>query len=748
MAQPESAILTSGEGRRPAPPLMAGMLPALTSVSITTLLTVVACVSYSAIIFSGPLAAHYAVGVGLAFVSAIVLTLVVCVSSSYPGSLAYAQAEPAVILAVIVQGTAASLIDAAAPQQVLPTVLVVISLSSLLCGLCFLLLGWLRYGDLVRFVPLPVVGGFLAGVGYLLVKSSLTATLGPVLAAELPWSLLRADAIAHWLPGVGCGLTLWLLQARRNSLLNMPLVLGGLVTLFWLGAALAGAAPRDLADAGWLYADLPAGRLWSAGQHVARLDLVAWELLPGHALEFLTLLVVTTLAMLLTANSIELSVDRDIDLNRELRWLGLGNLTGGLLGALPGYHSTSGSILTHRLGTPWRTVGALTATSCLVVFLIGPGLLAVMPKMVAGTILFYVGLGLMVDWLYKTWSRMHPADYLVLALVFGAVAFVGLIEGLAIGIAAGLIIFVLRYSRIDAVRNTGSGATLHSNLERTVAAREALKRLGEGTFVLTLQGYVFFGTSHKLLSLIRQRMLDPEAAPLCFLVLDLHLVSGLDSSAAGSFAKLARYAKERGFTVLLASVSAPVSAMFRREGLLAAEGPVRVLPDLDRALEWSETRLLERERLAMLDAVVPIEQTLATAFSDPVDRTVFARHLAPHEFAAGETLIAQGADSDDLLFLESGRVEVRLELAGRAALRLRGMEPGTVVGEIAFYLGVPRSASVVATQPGRAYRLTRAALEQIERERPRIATLFHQHMARLIAGKLNDTNATLGALLR
>ena len=371
-----------------------------------------------------------------------------------------------------------------------------------------------------------------------------------------------------------------------------------------------------------------------------------------------------------------------------------------------------------------------------------------MPKMVAGTILFYVGLGLMVDWLYKTWSRMHPADYLVLALVFGAVAFVGLIEGLGIGIAAGLIIFVLRYSRIDAVRNTGSGATLRSNLERTVAAREALKRLGEGTFVLTLQGYVFFGTSHKLLSLIRQRMLDPEAAPLCFLVLDLHLVSGLDSSAAGSFAKLARYAKERGFTVLLASVSAPVSAMFRREGLLAAEGPVRVLPDLDRALEWSETRLLERERLAMLDAVVPIEQTLATAFSDPVDRTVFARHLAPHEFAAGETLIAQGADSDDLLFLESGRVEVRLELAGRAALRLRGMEPGTVVGEIAFYLGVPRSASVVATQPGRAYRLTRAALEQIERERPRIATLFHQHMARLIAGKLNDTNATLGALLR
>ena len=575
MAQSRTVTSTSSEAHHGAPSWARGMLPALATVPITTLLTVITCVSYSAIIFSGPMSAQYSVGVGLAFVSAIVLTLVVSFSSSYPGSLAYAQAEPAVILAIIVQGIAMSLIADAAPEQVLPTVLVVVSLASLLCGLCFVLLGWLHYGDLVRFVPLPVVGGFLAGVGYLLVKASLTVALGPALAAELPHSLLHGDAMAHWLPGVGCGLMLWLLQARRGSSLNLPVVLGALIALFWLAAALSGATADELVDAGWLYADLPADNLWSAGQHVSRLDLVAWRLLPGHALEFLTLLVVTTIAMLLTANSIELSVGRDIDLNRELRWVGLGNLTVGLLGALPGYHSTSGSILTHRLGAPWRVVGALTAASCLAVFLIGPGLLALMPKMVAGTILFYVGLGLMVDWLYQTWSRMHPADYFVLFLVFVFVAFVGLIEGLGIGIAAGLVIFVLRYSRIDAVRNVGSGATLHSNLERTEAARQALKRLGEGTFILTLQGYVFFGTSHKLLSLIRRRMLDPEAAPLRFLILDFHLVNGLDSSAAASFTKLARYSTERGFTVLLASVPVQVIAMFRREGLLTAAGSVR-----------------------------------------------------------------------------------------------------------------------------------------------------------------------------
>jgi sulfate permease, SulP family len=748
MVQLRAAISTVDEHRQGPISVTRRLLPAFATVPITTLLTVVTCVSYSSIVFSGPLAGFYGIGVGLAFVSAIVLMLTVSLTSSYPGSLAYAQAEPAVIVAVIAQGMATSLIADGTPEQVLPTVLVTISISSILCGLCFALLGCLRYGDLVRFVPLPVGGGFLGGIGYLLVVASLNVTLGPALSAELPMSLLRGESLARWVPAVGFGLALWILQNRRSHVLNLPVVLGVLVAVFWLAVAISGLGLDQLRMSGWLFASLPEGNLWAPGQLVAGLGLVAWPLFPSHALEFVTLVMVGTISVLLITSSIELSVNRDIDINRELRWVGIGNLMVGLLGTLPGYHSTSGSILTHRLGTPWRIVGLCTAALCLVILLIGPGLLSVMPKMVAAAVVFYVGLGFMVDWLCKTWVRMHPSDYLVLVLVFLCVAFGGLIQGLGVGIAAGLVIFVLRYSRVDAVRNVASGARLHSNVERVGATSDALKLTGDAIFVLTLQGYVFFGTSHKLLSLIRRRMLDAKEPPLRFLVLDFHLVSGLDSSAAASFTKLARYAAELGFTVVLASVPAHVLAMFRREGLLAPGNPVRMFADLDHALEWSEDRLLEQAQLVASDASVPIQDMLAAMFPDSADRTMFQRHLVPYDFAAGNALILQGADSSDLLFLESGRVEVRLEMAGRPVLRLRAMEPGTVVGEIAFYLEVPRSASVVAIRPGRAYGLTREALEQIEREQPRVATLFHQHMARRIAGKLADSNTALGSLIR
>jgi SulP family sulfate permease len=197
MAQSRAAPPASSEDRPHPLAAMRQALPALATAPITALLTVITCVSYSAIVFSGPLAGDYAVGVGLAFVSAIVLTLVVALGSSYPGSLAYAQAEPAVIVAIIAQGIAAGLGAAAAPEQVLPTVLVAISLAALVCGLGFLLLGWLRYGDLVRYVPLPVVGGFLAGVGFLLVKASLTATVAPAILAELTSSPGRGGTLHH-----------------------------------------------------------------------------------------------------------------------------------------------------------------------------------------------------------------------------------------------------------------------------------------------------------------------------------------------------------------------------------------------------------------------------------------------------------------------------------------------------------------------------------------------------------------------
>jgi CRP-like cAMP-binding protein len=74
------------------------------------------------------------------------------------------------------------------------------------------------------------------------------------------------------------------------------------------------------------------------------------------------------------------------------------------------------------------------------------------------------------------------------------------------------------------------------------------------------------------------------------------------------------------------------------------------------------------------------------------------------------------------------------------------MDAGTVVGEIAFYLGLPRSASVIGSERGRAYRLSRESLAKLRGKKPEMAARFHEYMARMLADKLLDTTRLLSVL--
>ena len=76
------------------------------------------------------------------------------------------------------------------------------------------------------------------------------------------------------------------------------------------------------------------------------------------------------------------------------------------------------------------------------------------------------------------------------------------------------------------------------------------------------------------------------------------------------------------------------------------------------------------------------------------------------------------------------------------------MGPGTVVGEIGNYLGMPRTASVVADDPCHARRLTQKAIKKIESEQPALIATFHKFMARRLSQKLADSNSMLEAVLR
>jgi SulP family sulfate permease len=678
--------------------------------------------------------------------SAGILGLVMSVASGYPGTMAYAQSEPAVIIGLIATSLAANLHAAAHDDQILPTVLAAIMVGSLACGGFFLSLGYFRLGNLIRYIPFPVMGGFLAGIGWLLLKAALSSMAGFAVHYDNLIRLIDLSVLQKWLPGVLVGGALWALQQRRAQASNLPVVLGLATVLFWLVAVASGASQDQLQSQGWLLGALPEGGIWQPLQHVAAFQNAAWEMFPSRVVEFVTLAVMTAVALLLNGSAIELATRRDLDLNRELKYAGLANLLCGAAGSLPGYYALSASTLTYRMKTPIRFVGIATSLVTLLALFAGTQVIAYVPKLVAGALITYMGLGFLVEWLYGSWLRMGRGDFLVLILVFATVVAAGFMEAIGLGTGAGAALFVVRYSKIGVTRNVLSGATYHSNVDRAEPQRTKLREVGDQIFILRLQGFVFFGTANALVSVVRTR-LEVSDLPLRYLVFDFSLVTGMDASAAVSFTKLSQYADEKNFAIVLCSPSDTILTLLRKEGITAsAKHDVCVFMDLDHGLEWAENDLLARHEQASPGEAASFGAQVRAIFPKVEEAQRFQSYFETMAYGLGDELIQQGAASDDIFFIESGRVAIMLELPTGRSIRLKSMGAGTVVGEIAFYLGVPRSASVVALEETTAYRLSAAQLHAMHREVPGLATVFHEYMAKVLSARLMETSRLVGAL--
>jgi len=97
--------------------------------------------------------------------------------------------------------------------------------------------------------------------------------------------------------------------------------------------------------------------------------------------------------------------------------------------------------------------------------------------------------------------------------------------------------------------------------------------------------------------------------------------------------------------------------------------------------------------------------------------------------------------------LQSGRLSVELVTPEGTRMRVRTIRPGVVVGEVALYAGVPRTADVVAEVPSVVLRLSGPSIERMEAERPELAVALHRWLATTLAERLGETMRVFDALL-
>src|SRR5262249_47607630 len=164
--------------------------------AISGVVSIVYCVSYAAFIFSGPLAPWLGYGIAATFISTTIGALVVALRSSLPFTIAGPDCSTSVVTATFVAAFVQWLVANGATDHILGSTLFLMALSSALVGILLCGLGLAGAGRAVRFVPYPVIGGFLGATGWLMVLGARQVITDMRLAAANIYALLSPASLS------------------------------------------------------------------------------------------------------------------------------------------------------------------------------------------------------------------------------------------------------------------------------------------------------------------------------------------------------------------------------------------------------------------------------------------------------------------------------------------------------------------------------------------------------------------------
>lgn len=579
------------------------LLSSLLAGLVTGVIGVIRGISYAALIFAGDLSGFLNVGVGIAIYSTAAISVVVALSSSLPGMIATPLAAPTAVLAVLAAAIAAQMSQEPTFAMV-STVVAAIGIGSLLTGTFLWLLGRLQGGKAVSFVPYPVVGGFMAGTGLLLVRGGVQVMCDIPLDWETIPQLLTSTQVLHWGVGLVLGLMLLGISKRWQQYWVLPSSIFGAIALFYGGLWASHTSTTAARTAGWLLGPFPQGGLWRP-LSLEQWQSVDWGVILSQSGTFATLVFISLLSLVLTNNGIELAVERDIDLNQELKAVGLANLAAGIGGGMAGNQALPSTLLVHKMGAKHRLSGVFKLIPCSAVLLLGSGFLAFFPKPILGSLLLYLGIDLLVQWLYKSFPKLPLTDYLTIVLIMVVINAVGFLEGVVVGLIMSVVLFLVNYSRVNTTHAEFSGLHQPSNKARSPQEQSVLSQQGGAIHVLQLHGFIFFGRANHLLTATKTRLADAEQPTLQYLVLDCHLVSGLDSSAVLNFTKIRKLLRQQQVTLVWVGLSPIVKELLAQGEALGDESvDCYCSPNLETALQWCEDRLLAARSQTLLEAAI------------------------------------------------------------------------------------------------------------------------------------------------
>ncbi|KFM27070.1 Uncharacterized protein C24H6.11c [Auxenochlorella protothecoides] len=582
---------------------------------IDVMLALPVVASFASIIFQAPFFAPY-IGqlVKLVCLSSALHQLIFSLFSTMPFAMGQVQDVGLIFMSAIASNVARACAGEGVPaDETLATVLVTLTISTAIVGLLIIATGMLKLASLVQYVPLPVIGGYLAFVGYFCLAAGVSLASGVHIDEDpMTWAgLASADALLRLVPALLLLLLITAVQRRFSHPLALPLLLAAAPVVFYVVLAAGGWTLAEAQQDGWVTKPTPGEKPWKFWEAWSLFGFDAfppttihWRFVPKQAGKILALYFVVAFGSSMDVAAIQADVATPLDYNKELVTVGMSNLVTGMAGVgYTGSYIFSQTLFNLKMGVDSPVMGIIVVVSEVLLFMAPVNVMIYLPNLLFGAMVMWIGQDILKagDWLFIAYKRVSHVEYALLLATFGAITLWGLELGIAAGIAAAALHFTYSYARVTL--RTFSVVPSRSGAVRTWDHRRVLEHFVPRVRACSLQGYLFFGSSvlvsAKVLAVAQDLVASlgqlarqesrgrPRTqreseklqgalirAPL-FLILDFKRVQGMDATAARTFVSLHVRLQRLGVQLVITHLPDEVPALRK---LLASQGLILRTP--------------------------------------------------------------------------------------------------------------------------------------------------------------------------
>jgi SulP family sulfate permease len=636
---------------------------------------------------------------------------IVCTISGFLGGARGLISAPTGPTLVLLGGALASLTQTDISNDALLVNLAAIIMCT---GLFQMFIGISGGGKLIKYIPYPVISGFLTGSAILMIMSQVDPLSGKGLDSS--WESWR------WLPLITAAVTMIAIHFVPKFLKKLPGTIAGLlvgtITFHIIAVFHAADLPQQ-----WLIGQLPRIDAVSLAFSTDILGYLNWSIIIPAAL---ALSILSSLDTLLTAVIADVNTGLRHNANLEMVGQGIGQVLTSLSGGMAAAGTTGATVVAVKSGGR-RWAGIFAGITFFILILLARDVGSVLPISVLAGIILSVSLHMfdldIIAWLKNAKRRQ---DAIIAILVTAVTVGYDLMVAVGLGVFIAIVLFIRTQIQMSVVHRRSTGKNIRSVRSRSLKERELLEEHGNKIVLSEFKGKLFFLTATALPSTFTNHLDGPN-----YIILHLRRVLQIDLTAIKFLHQIAARLQKNGGTLIFCNVHKEIGVGKKIQKTLKKVSATNINLQVmtfngkDEALEYAENALLEDIDFKVTefrDHVSLDENDLFNALTKE-EQEDLKTVLEPRMLETNEKLFSAGEHGDQVYIVLSGEIDIRLPTTKHHYKRLATCQPGSFFGELSLLNPGPRVADAVATHKTEVLILSRSALNKLCETYP--ATAIH-----------------------